>query len=184
MKKGTLYLTQTAIMLAILIVVQLITRGFGQFVTGSLVNFILLATVYLVGLGGGLTVALLSNFLAFFIGVGPGFIQVVPFVAVANAIFVLIGWLVRKPIMTPGVRDTPLTAAGLIAASVAKMAFLWVGLVLIALPLFSGFNEKQIAAITAAFTWPQLVTALIGSALAILLVPLLRRALARRGENG
>ena len=38
-------------------------------------------------------------------------------------------------------------------------------------------NEKQTAMLSASFSFPQLITAAIGGALALLLVPPLRRAL-------
>ena len=171
------YIVKTAVMLALLLGIQFATRSFGQFVTGPLVNLILLVSVFMIGLGGGLTVAVASNFLAFLAGIGPALPQVVPFAAVANAIFVIVAHaLSRKRIAKKGLKDTALTAAGLVAAGAAKTAFLWVGLVFIALPLIPGLKEPQIAALSAAFTWPQLVTSLTGGALAMLLVPLLKRA--------
>ena len=39
--------------------------------------------------------------------------------------------------------------------------------------------EKQVATLTAMFSWPQLVTALIGGGIALLLTPVLRKALHR-----
>jgi len=170
----------TALMLAFLIGIQFATSPIGmplgQFVTGTLVNLVLLVTVFTVGLGGGLVVAVASNFLAFLAGIGPALPQVVPFVAAANAILVLIAHLVRKQIVEKGVKNKLLTASGLIGAGAAKTAFLWVGLVLIALPLIPGIKEPQIAMLTAAFTWPQLVTSLAGGALAMLVMPLLQKA--------
>ena len=41
--------------------------------------------------------------------------------------------------------------------------------------LFSA--EKQVAAISASFSWPQLVTAAIGGVLAVTIAPLIRKAL-------
>jgi hypothetical protein len=39
--------------------------------------------------------------------------------------------------------------------------------------------EKQVATFTAMFSWPQLITALIGGAVALLVTPVLRKALHR-----
>ena len=180
--KTVLYITKTAMMLALLIGIQFATRSLTQFVTGSLVNLVLLTSVFMVGLGGGLTVAIASPFLAFLAGIGPAFIQIVPFVAVGNAILALVAYAVsRKRIGGKGLKETALAAAGLVAAAAAKTLFLWVGLVIIALPLIHGLNEKQVTMIGTMFTWPQLVTALIGGALAMALVPLLKRATKREG---
>jgi len=175
--KKLVYITQTAVMLALLIGVQFATRSFSQFVTGALVNLILLTSVFMTGFSGGLTVAIASPFLAFLAGFGPAFIQIVPFIAAGNAILVSLAWVVRKRMTRFGAKDTCFAAIGLIAASAAKFLFLWVGLVAIALPLIPGIQEKQMEVIGAAFTWPQLVTALIGSALAMIIVPLLKKAI-------
>ena len=166
----------TAIMLALLIGMQFVTRSLGQFVTGTLVNLILLVTVFMVGLGGGLTVAVASNFLAFLAGIGPALPQVVPFVAAANGILVSTAYLVRRHVAEKSIKKKAVAAAGLVGAGAAKTLFLWVGLVLIALPLLPGLKEPQLAVLNAAFTWPQLVTALIGGTLALLIMPLLKRA--------
>jgi len=175
--KRTLYIVQTAVMLALLLAVQFFTRAFSTFVTGSLVNLILLVSVFMIGLGGGLTIALISNFCAFLMGVGPAFIQIVPFVAVGNAILVVIAWLVRNYIAQRDIKKKAVATAGLVVASIAKMLFLWIGLVIIILPLIPGLKPAQISIIGSAFTWPQLVTALTGSVLALIIVPILKRAI-------
>ena len=40
-------------------------------------------------------------------------------------------------------------------------------------------NEKQIAAFSAMFSWPQLVTALIGTAVVMCVAPVIQKALGR-----
>lgn len=180
--KKIIYIAKTAVMLALLIGIQFATRSFGQFVTGPLVNLILLLSTFLIGIGGGLTVAVVSHFLAFFVGIGPAFIQIVPFVAVSNAILVSIAYCVRNHIAGKSIKAKALAAAGLVAAAAAKMLFLWVGLVVIALPLIPGLNEKQVETLGLAFTWPQLITALAGGALAMLIMPLLNRAMKRTAD--
>ena len=87
-------LCRTAIFLALLIAVQFVTRSMGQYVTGSLVNLILIASGLMCGLWGGLAVAVLSPICAFFIGIGPAFPQVVPAVALGNAVLVLLWVLI------------------------------------------------------------------------------------------
>ena len=182
MNKQTLFITQTGVMIAILLCTQFLTRPFSQFVTGSLVNLILLLTLFLVGRAGGIIVAMLSPFLAVFIGMGPAFIQIVPFMAVGNAILVIVASFVGNHIAVGKVKDIIITSIGLIGASVSKFLFLWLGLVIVFLPLIPGIKEQQIAVISVAFSWPQLITALIGSGLAMMLVPLLKRAL-KYGKN-
>jgi len=172
-----IYITQTAVMLALLIGVQFITRSFGQFVTGSMVNLILLVSVFIIGIYGGLTIAVLSPILAFLAGIGPAFIQIIPFIAIGNALYVTIAWLIAKNHITSlKTKDIAISLIGLAFASLDKFLFLWLGFVGVALPLIPGIKEKQIAVISAAFSWPQLITALIGSALAIMIVPQIKKA--------
>ncbi|MDF2593103.1 MAG: transporter component [Clostridia bacterium] len=174
------YITQTAVMLALLIGAQFITRSFGQFITGSIVNLILLVSVFVIGIYGGLTIAVLSPILAFLSGIGPAFIQIVPFIAIGNVLFVTIAWLTaRNHISIVSKRDLAASSMGLITASAVKFLFLWLGLATIVLPLIPGIKEKQVAIIGAAFSWPQLVTALIGSILAIMVIPQFKRALSK-----
>lgn len=172
------YITQTAVMLSLLIGVQFITRSFGQLVTGSVVNLILLVSVFVIGIYGGITIAVLSPLLAFLAGIGPAFIQIIPFIAIGNTLFVTIAWLISKNfIAKSSSKDIVISSIGLIAASVSKFLFLWLGLVIVALPLIPGIKEKQVALIGASFSWPQLITALIGSALAMMIIPHLKKAI-------
>jgi hypothetical protein len=180
MNKQALFITQTAVMLALLFGAQLVTRAFGQFVTGSIVNMILLICTFLVGTGGGLIVAVISPILAFSVGMGPAFIQIVPFIAAGNAILVIFAQFGRKYVAVGGKKESLIAAVFLAAAGLAKTLFLWIGLVIIVLPMIPGLKEQQVAIIGAAFTWPQFVTAMIGGALAMLIVPPLKKALAKQ----
>ena len=183
MNKKALFITQTAVMLALLIGAQFATRGFSTFVTGSLVNMILLISTFIIGRSSGLVVAILSPPLAFLAGIGPAFIQIIPFMAIGNVILVLIASLVSKYMGKGNKKDIIFAAIGLIAAAVAKMTFLWVALVIIALPMIPGLNERQIAMVSAAFSWPQGVTASIGGILAMTIVPILKKALKSGNVN-
>ena len=61
MNKKILKITETAVMLALLIALQAVTKPLGQIVTGSCVNAVLAITVMLVGMGGGISVALIAS---------------------------------------------------------------------------------------------------------------------------
>ena len=172
--RRVLYITETAVMTALLIVLQAVTRPAGQYVTGTCVNAVLALSVLAVGLWSGITVALLSPFFAFLLGVGPQLFPIAPSIAVGNLVFVLLLWLLA------GGRELPLWRKGAawIAAALAKFGVLYllvVKLLCAVLPL----KEPQAAAFTVMFSYPQLVTALAGGGIALLLTPLLRRALKR-----
>lgn len=173
MKQKTLWIAQTAVMIALLVALQGLTKPAGQFVTGSCVNLILSIAALVGGLWCGLTVALLSPFFAFLLGIGPALIQVVPAIAVGNMVLVLVLWAVCKK---AGIRRSLPCYGGAAAASVCKFAVLYALVVLLLLPLL-GLPEKQVAMMSAMFSYPQLVTALIGSILALTIAPTVRKAL-------
>ena len=172
--KRVLYITETAVMTALLIVLQAATKPAGQYVTGSCVNAVLAVSVLAVGLWSGITVALLSPFFAFLLGIGPQLFPITPSIAVGNLVFVLLLFLLA------GGKDLPLWRKGAawIVAAVAKFAVLY-ALVVKILCVVLTLKEAQIATFTVMFSYPQLVTALVGGGIALLLTPLLRRALKR-----
>ena len=170
--KKTTWIVRTAVCLALLLVLQVATKSFGQFVTGSCVNLVLAMAALTGGLWSGVAVAVLSPFCAYALGIGPAFLQLVPCVALGNAVYaVLFALLVGKWLTTK-----PLAAWGSMAlAAVCKLAALYVVLVKLVAPMI--VPAAKLTAVTAAFTWPQLVTALIGGVLACLIAPPVHRAL-------
>lgn len=170
MTPKALRITETAVMTALLVALQAATRPAGQFVTGSCVNAVLALTTLLAGLWSGAAVALLSPFFAFLLGIGPQLPPIVPAIAAGNLVFVALLWiLTRQRKGAPPLRQVP---AWLIAAF-GKFAALYIIVVQIlcrVLPL----KPPQIETFSAMFSWPQLVTALIGGAIALLLAPMVR----------
>ena len=150
---------------------QWATKPLGQFVTGSCVNLVLGVSALVGGLWCGLTVALVSPFFAFLLGIGPAFLPIVPMVAVGNMVLVVILHLLAS-------RDKIAARSYLAVAvgAVTKFLALWLLIVKLVLPTL-GLAEKQVAAISASFSWPQLVTAAIGGVLAVTIAPLIRKAL-------
>lgn len=176
MNRNIRYLTQTALLLAVLIVLQAATKGFGQLVTGSSVNAVLAIAALLVGLGSGLMIALISPVLAFLLGIAPQAVTV-PAIMAGNAVYVLVLWAL--------VKGSPLRRiGGLVLASAAKFAVLYLLVArlicgLLSAPLLEGgmLKEPMLKLLPAMFSWPQLLTALIGGSIALLLVPALKKAL-------
>lgn len=169
MSKKTLFITRTAAMLALLIVLQAATKNLGQFVTGSCVNAVLAAATLLGGFASGLIVAVVSPFLAFLLGIGPKLIEVVPAIAIGNLALVLILWAIKG--------DGALNRViKWIAASVGKFLVLYL-LVIQLLCRVMTLPEKMIATFSTMFSWPQLITALIGSGIMLLILPILQKAI-------
>ena len=71
-------LTETAVMTALLIVLQAVTKPAGQYITGTCVNAVLAVSVLAAGLWSGIAVALLSPLFAFLLGIGPQLPPIVP----------------------------------------------------------------------------------------------------------
>lgn len=179
MRKKLLWITETAIMLALLVTLQWATKPLGQIVTGSCVNAVLAVSALLVGLPGGLTVALLSPVFAFLFGIAPNPI-IIPVIMAGNCCFVALVRRYRKDSVVHKV-------SVMLAAAVAKFAVMyvlvqWVICGALAQPLLEQgvLKTPMLAALPATFGILQLVTALIGGSVALLLVPMLKKALHRK----
>ena len=168
--KKTIWIVRTAVCLALLLVLQVATKSLGQFVTGSCVNLVLAMAALTGGVWSGVIVAVISPFCAYALGIGPAFLLFVPCVALGNAVYAVLFALLVGRFLTA----QHLTAWGCMAlAAAAKGLALYLVLVKLVAPTV--VPAAKLAAVTAAFTWPQLVTALIGGALACLLAPVVKK---------
>lgn len=186
MKKKTLWLTETAVMLALLITLQALTKPLGQLVTGSCVNAVLAIAVLLIGMSSGITVAVISPVCAYLLGIAPNFVTVLP-IMVGNVCFVVLLRLIagksHKPVWKQPV--------ALISAAGVKFGVLYLLVVEVICGVASGallgkklgdivvLAPPMLKLLPTMFAWPQLFTALIGGAVALLIAPVLRKALHR-----
>lgn len=169
-KNKLLWITKTAIFIALLVVLQWVTKPLSTYVTGSAVNFILIASVLLAGLSSGITVALLSPFFAFLVGIGPAFPAFLPVIALGNAAIVLVWHFVASK------GGYVKYVIALVSGAALKFAVLYLGIVKILIPTLS-LPEAKAAVLSASFSYPQLITVAIGGVIAIAAVPLIRRAI-------
>jgi hypothetical protein len=179
MNKKIRWITETAVMLALLVTLQSLTKPMGQLVTGSCVNAVLAVTALVAGLPSGLTVALISPVLAYLLGIAPQ-ILTVPAIMAGNSVYVILLYLLTDRSGKNMIKQV----IAWIAAAAAKFVTLYaivVGLICGVLSeslLASGtMKPPMLTALPATFSWPQLITALIGGAVALLIVPVLRKAL-------
>ena len=179
MSKKIRWITETAVLLALLVTLQALTKPMGQLVTGSCVNTVLAVAALVGGLASGLTVAIVSPVLAFLLGIAPQ-ILTVPAIMVGNSVFVVLLSLLAD---VTGKNKVKQILAWLVAA-VAKFAALYIVVVKIicgvmadSLLASGALKQPMLKALPATFSWPQLITALIGGAVALLIVPILRKAL-------
>ena len=179
MNKKIRWITETALMLALLVSLQAITKPLGQIVTGSCVNAILAVAVLVGGFGCGITVALFSPILAFLLGIAPQ-ILTVPAIMAGNAAFVTaLHFLADRS----GKNILRQIIAWLTAATAkfgvlyAMVVWLICGVLSESLLAAGTLKPPMLKALPATFSWPQLITALIGGAVALAMVPALRKAL-------
>ena len=179
MNKKIRWITETAVMLALLVTLQALTKPMGQLVTGSFVNAVLAVTALVAGLASGITVAVISPVLAYVLGIAPQ-VLTVPAIMVGNCVYVVALYFIAGKDSKQLVRQV---AAWVVAAG-AKFAALYAIVVWLICGVLSKsllesgmMKPPMLKMLPATFSWPQLFTALIGGAVALLIVPVLRKAL-------
>ncbi|MBE6934825.1 MAG: ECF transporter S component [Ruminococcaceae bacterium] len=181
MRKKLLWITETAVMLALLVALQAITKPAGQLVTGSFVNAVLAVTVLVAGIYSGITVAIISPVLAYLLSIAPQ-ILTVPAIMVGNTLYVvLLYWIAGKDSkkIVRQIAAWLCAAAAKFAALYAIVAWLICGVLAQSLLASGMLKAPMLKALPATFSWPQLFTALIGGAVALMIIPVLRKALRR-----
>ena len=179
MSKKIRWITETAVMLALLVCLQALTKPMGQLVTGSCVNAVLAVSALVGGLSCGLTVALCSPVLAYLLGIAPQ-ILTVPAIMAGNCVFVVLLSLLADKSGKNLVKQV----VAWIAAAAAKFASLYAIVVWLICGVLSEnllasgvMKAPMLKMLPATFSWPQLFTALIGGAVALVITPVLRKAL-------
>lgn len=184
--KKTMWITRTGVLLALLLALQWATLGTkafaGQYITGSLVNCVLAVSALTAGLSSGLVIALLSPVFAYLLGIAPQLV-VVPAIMAGNCALVLVLWAVGRG-------DAPMwrKAVAVVLAAVCKFVVLYLLVVQVICGVGASFLlgqsffgapvllQPMIQALPLTFSWPQLITALIGGVLGILVSKILTRA--------
>ena len=151
----------------------------GQLVTGSCVNALLAIATLVAGLWSGVTIALISPVLAFLLGIAPQ-VLTVPAIMVGNSVYVVLLALLADK----SGKSLAKQAVAWVAAAAAKFAALYAivvwlicGVLAPSLLAAGTMKEPMLKALPAMFSWPQLVTALIGGAVALVIFPVLKKAL-------
>lgn len=173
-REKTLWITRTAVFIALLVVLQAVTAALGSTIlTGSIVNMLLIVSVMTCGMMSGLCVAIISPIMAKLIGIGPLW-SLIPFILAGNITLILIWHVIGNRHW--GHKHTAQIIALAVAAT-AKFLILYIGIVQIAVPLLLGLPEQQAAVISNMFSITQLFTALLGGGVALLVLPPLKKAI-------
>lgn len=189
MNKKIRWITETAVMLALLVCLQWVgsfvpNQMTKQLLTGTMVNCVLAVTALMVGLSSGITVALISPVCAFLLGIAPNFITVLP-IMIGNSFYVALLYFIIGKTRRFGWQQP----VALVSAAVVKFGVLYLLVVKVICGVAAGsllgkkLGETVLLAppmlkmLPTMFAWPQLITALIGGAVALAIAPVLRKAL-------
>lgn len=179
MNKKIRWITETAVMLALLVALQAATKPLGQLVTGSFVNTILAVTVLFAELYSGITVAVISPLLAYLLGIAPQPLTV-PAIMIGNTVYVILLYFIAGKDSRKILRQI-FAWLGAATAKFAALYFIvvWLFCGVLSKPLLASgaLKEPMLKILPTTFSWPQLFTALIGGGAALLIAPLLRKAL-------
>lgn len=187
MKITTKQLTVAAMMLAIAIASQFL-KDVSVYFTGSVINLILVITTLFCGMLCGIIIAIITPITSFIITGSPIIAAVpliLPCIMLGNIIFVLAIGLVGKVIVKLGFnvpkkgisKDVSLLVPSVIIGAILKALFMSVSIVLFVIPTFGvDLTKMMISAAKVAYSTTQLITALIGGALACVIWPVLKIA--------
>jgi hypothetical protein len=172
-KINTRFITRTALLLAIVIVFQLLGRFMGpynNFIVGPIVNAVLIIATAASGLWSGTAIAVIAPIVSALTNkaaIAPIILAFSPFIAAGNFIIVLSFSLLMKKSKV----------AGVITGAIVKFAFLYG-----AITVFAGLmnlKPKVASSLTTLFSWPQLVTALVGGVIALIVIKLMGKQLGK-----
>ncbi|MDR1018724.1 MAG: hypothetical protein LBM02_08500 [Lachnospiraceae bacterium] len=164
----------TVVAIVLLAAIQFATPYLdSQIITGAMIDAVLILTVMTIGLPSGCIVALVSPIFAKLLG-AIVFWQIVPFVMIANVIFVAI-WFFEGNFMKAKMMTRFIVAA--VVAAIVKFIILHLSIGKYAVPTLLKLSKTQSEAITNTFSLPQLLMALVGGVIACILIPILRDAM-------
>lgn len=188
MKKPIRWITETAVLLALLICLQWVgsfvpNQLVKQLITGTMVNCVLAVAALYAGYGSSITIAVVSPVFAFLLGIAPQIITVLP-IMVGNVCYVVLLRLIAgsgRPFWKQPV--------GLAVAASVKFGVLYLLVVKVICGVAAGdllgqkigdkmlLAEPMLKMLPVMFSWPQLVTAVSGGIIALAITPVLRKAL-------
>jgi len=144
-----------ALFLAISIVAPFIRQ---QFITGPIVNAVLFISTAVLGIGAGILLSFLPSMISAFAGLLPlPLLPMIPYIIMGNAILVLTFGVLRKKNFW----------VGAISAAFLKFVFLFLSSSFV----ISWFIKNPLPQkIIAMMTWPQLITALLGTGITYFLL--------------
>ncbi len=159
--KTVRWISSTGVLLALTLVIQMLALP--QFFTGPLVNAFLLLAAVTAGVTSGVVIGLLTPWIAFMRGILPAPLgPLIPFIMIGNAALVIVFSLIRRRRGSLFLSGIAVAVAAVAKYLILSNAVIWV--VEVPPPV------AQVMQI------PQLITALVGGAIAIALETVLLRS--------
>ena len=184
------FITRSAVLLALVLLFQSLRIFFpalalipigptnlSSVLIGSLVNMTLVVASMTVGFWGAAIVGLLATVVSFLQGFMPPVPAMIFVIAVGNAI---IAFVYR--ITSTRLKNSARLVFSVLCSSLAKFLFLFVSVQYLVIPFFVADRPPVAAVLSVAFGVQQLITALIGSLTATLILPSIQAALRKKGE--
>jgi hypothetical protein len=177
MKNRTKFITRTALLLAVAIAFQLLGRVLGpynNFIVGPVVNAVLIVATAIAGIWSGVAIAVIVPLVSAFTNkaaIAPLVLAFSPFIIIGNIIIAAAFAILNRKSKI----------AAIIIGAVVKFAFLFA-----AISIFTSIvkMKPQIAAtLTNLFSWPQLVTALVGGVIALVVLAAVGKSLENEDSN-
>jgi len=160
MKNSIRFITRTALLLAVAVAFQIFGKfiPYNNFVVGPVVNAVLIVATAISGIWSGTAISVIAPLVSAFTNkapIAPFIIAFSPFIALGNFVIVLAYHLLKKKSRILAV----------VAGAAVKFVVLYASVT-----LFTSLVQmppQMAATLTNLFSWPQLVTALTGGAVAL-----------------
>lgn len=165
-------LVRASLLLAIAIIVQILGKNIpeiNQFLVGPIVNAILILTTFVCGTWWGVGVGVLTPVIAWLVGQLPGpMAPFIPFIMIGNSLFVIFFGILKN-------QQKWGKYIGLLFGSFIKFLFLSFSAAKLITIFNIGLPSKVASKLVIMMGIPQLVTALIGGVIALVLIELLTK---------
>jgi hypothetical protein len=180
-RNNTQNVVRSGMFLALAIAIQLIGKfapGLSQYVVGPGINAVLLMAAFACGTGWGIAIGILTPITAWLVGqLAQALAPFIPFIIIGNVIFIMFFGILRR-YKKWGIY------VGWIAGAVCKFLFLY----LAATKLINVFGivlpGKLVKVLAVSMGIPQLITALVGGFVAIIIIKtILVKVLNLGGKN-
>lgn len=165
------FITRTALLLAVAIAFQMLGRFLGpynNFIVGPVVNAVLIIATATVGVWSGVAIGTIAPFVSALTNkaaIAPVILAFSPFIVLGNIIIVLAFFFIMNKNKV----------AAVATGAILKFGFLYAGITVFA--SIMKLQPKIAATLTNLFSWPQLITAIIGGAIALIVIKLVGKQL-------